>query len=173
MTTPIMQAIWPSLPPSPTSSPTVLHLPRAGPRTQAREATRWAAQATLEAWCGEAVTLRETATGPRPAGPGAAMIYRLSFTYAGADAWIAFHRGPVGVDACPLADFPERAAVTRLYLPAVPVDASPATFARNWARLEATLKLHGLALTEAAAPTPPRHLRAWTTDSAALALAWA
>lgn len=171
MNPPVAHATWPCLPPAPDRTPTLLRLPGAGPRARARAATRQAAQATLAAWCGAPVTWRETATGPRPDGASAS-AYRVSFTYAGEDAWIAFHRGPVGLDACPLADFPERSAVTRLYLPEAPVDEPPTEFARRWARREATLKQRGRGLTEGPTPAPPGQLLEWTEGGVALALAW-
>ena len=172
MNPPVAHATWPCLPPAPDRTPTLLRLPGAGPRAQARAATRQAAQATLAAWGVAPINWRETPTGPRPDGGAAASAYRVSFTYAGADAWIAFHRGAVGLDACPLADFPERSAVTRLYLPEAPVGESAESFARRWARREATLKQRGLGLTEGPGPASCGHLCDWTEPGVALALAW-
>lgn len=172
MSPPVAHATWPCLPPAPDRTPTLLRLPGAGPRARARAATRQAAQATLAVWCGTPVTWRETATGPRPEGGALAREHRVSFTYAGEDAWIAFHRGPVGLDACPLADFPERSAVARLYLPEAPADESPTGFARRWARREATLKQLGRGLTEGPTPAPPGQLLEWTEGGVTLALAW-
>jgi hypothetical protein len=152
--------------------PCVLRLRGVGPRATARAATREAARAALTAWCGGPVTWRETATGPRPDGPAMAADFQVSFTYAGADAWIALHRGPVGLDACPIADFPERTAVTRLYLPDAPPGESPEAFAQRWARREAVLKHARRPLSEGPPPPAPAHLIAGTEAGVALALAW-
>lgn len=172
MTFPVAQTVWPELPMAPRAVPCVLRLPGVGPRDAARAATREAARAALTAWCGAAVTWRETATGPRPDGPAKAGDFRVSFTYAGEDAWIAFHRGPVGLDACPIADFPERSAVTKLYLTDAPPGESSEAFARRWARHEAGLKHAGRALSEGPPPPDPAHLVEWTEADICLALAW-
>jgi len=160
------------LPPPPELTPSVLKLTGVGPRPVARAAAREAIQAALRQWFGHAIALVETPRGPRTDPASAARDVRLSLTYAGDDAWIAFHRGPVGLDACLLRDFPERAAVGALYLGGTPPDEPAAEFAVRWTRHEAALKHGGLTLTEGVAPPAPPHLRSWTEAAAALALAW-
>ena len=160
------------LPPTPKGTPSVLRLPSVGPRPQARAATRAAIRRTLARWYGEAIALVETPRGPAPDPASPAGDIRISVTYACDDAWVAFHRGPVGLDACPLADFPERDAVARLYLPALPPASDLATFALAWASHEARLKLAGLGLTEGAEAPPTPRLSAWTEGGVSLALAW-
>jgi phosphopantetheinyl transferase len=165
--------LWPDRPRFPDGQPSLLQLTGTENRAAARIATRRAAAATLNAWLGAKLAWKETPTGPRPIDVTASQDIQVSFSYAGTEAWIAFHRGPVGFDACPIADFPERAEVTRLYLPESPVGQSIEAFARRWARREATLKYRGLGLTEGSTPPPADHCFDWTEGEIALALAWA
>jgi hypothetical protein len=168
----LIPAIWPEHPPVPAGRPSLLRLPQAGPRFTARAATRAAARTILGAWCGHPIGLRETPRGPRPDGVAETRGLRLSFSYIGTEAWIAFHAGPVGLDVCAVADFPERAELTRLYLPGTSDDVPVEVFARRWARLEATLKYQGRGLSEHASVAAPRQLRDRTESGVALALAW-
>jgi 4'-phosphopantetheinyl transferase len=158
--------------PPPEASPRVLRLAGVGPRPQARAATRQAIRATLARWYGQTIELVETPRGPAPDPASPAGDIRISVTYACDDAWVAFHRGPVGLDACPLEDFPERDAVARLYLPALPPASDLAAFALAWTSHEARLKLAGLRLTEGAEGPPTPQLSAWTEGGTSLALAW-
>lgn len=160
------------LPPPPEVTPQVFKLPAVGPRPIARAAARDAIHAAMRLRFGQAIALLETPRGPRPDPASAARDLRISLTYAGADAWFALHPGPVGIDACLLRDFPERSAVGGLYLGGARPGESAAEFALRWVRHEAALKHRGLALTEGVAPPAPPHLRCWTEDGVALALAW-
>jgi len=169
---PFEPTLWPELPRFPDGKPALLKIPRAASREAARSATRRAAEATLNAWLGAKLAWKETPTGPRPIDVTASRGIQVSFSYAGTQAWIAFHRGPVGFDACPVAEFAERAEVTRLYLPESPGGESIGAFARRWARREATLKCLGLGLAEGATPPPADHCVDWTEGEIALAVAW-
>jgi len=162
------------LPPPHPDQPCVLKLPGVGPRQVAREAVRATLRATLQRWHGQPIGLIETTRGPQPEPASAARNLQVSITYAGEDAWIAFHHGPVGLDACLAQEFPERAEVTRLYLADDEADDDEdiTGFARRWARHEAALKHRGQGLAEGgAAPRPPR-LRDWAEGDVALARAW-
>jgi phosphopantetheinyl transferase len=162
-----------NLPPAPLDRPYVLKLPGVGPRPVAREVVRARLRATLQRWHGRPIGLIETTRGPQPEPTSAARDLQVSLTYAGEDAWIAFHHGPIGLDACLAREFAERAEVTRVYLAAGNADDEDvAGFARRWARHEAALKYHGRGLAEGGAvPRPPR-LRDWAEGDVALALAW-
>ena len=168
----LIPAIWPVPPPEPAGRPSLLRLPHAGPRVMARAATREAARTILGAWCGHPIGLRETPCGPRPDGVAATRGFRVSFSYVGTEAWIAFHVGPVGLDACAIADFPERAELARLYLTETSDDLPVEVFARSWARLEANLKYRERSLSEHARVAAPRQARDWTESGVALAVAW-
>ncbi len=163
---------WPDRPPAPGALPVVLRLPLAGSRALARVHTRQVAREVLSGWLGTTIDLMETERGPRlpPGSPGSALT--LSFAYAGEVAWIGFHRGRrLGLDACPLADFPERTAVSALYLTPVSNETAEA-FARRWASHEAALKWGGQGLTEGARTPQPPHRATWVADGHALAVAW-
>lgn len=164
-------AVWPARPAAPAGRPSLLRLPGVGPRAEARPLTRQAITACLGDWLGHPADLHETGCGPRPA-PGPAAGFAIGLSYDETDAWVAFHRGKVALDASRIREFPERAGVAALYLGRTE-EMSPAEFALRWTRLEATLKYRGEALTEGARPAEAPHVCGWIEAGVALTLAWA
>jgi hypothetical protein len=120
----------------------------------ARQAMREALRTLLAVWRLGTVRMAETPSGPNLEGSP----FKVSFSYDGEDGWMAIGAfARIGCDAVAVAEFPEMGAVARRYLgPEVAArivgSRVPAqTFAHAWAKHEATLKAHGLPLSEGSA----------------------
>ena len=139
-------------------------------RTQLRDILRQ----VLSKWMDcptEAVTLRESDTGPILENLIEGQDVNISLSYSGNQGWISLQRGgKVGLDIMHAQSFPEMREIARHYLPPKSrktieeAEAPELVFALAWTEMEARLKFSKKPLSEfcEAADLPPSNTHAFS-----------